>query len=40
MPMTRFEPGSSGILSDRAVNCATTAAQSGRIFLLDVDFDR
>ena len=25
--MTGFEPGSSGIGSDRAVNCATTTAQ-------------
>ena len=26
MPITGFEPGSSGIGSDRVVNCATTTA--------------
>ena len=31
--MTRFEPGSSGIGSDRAVNCATTTAHD--IFVLN-----
>ena len=28
LPKERFEPGSSGIGSDHAVNCATTTAQT------------
>ena len=31
--MSGFEPGSSGIGSDRAANCATTTAQVGGRFV-------
>ena len=33
--MARFEPGSSGIGSDRSANCATTTALKGGISYLD-----
>ena len=31
--MTGFEPGSSGIVSDRSANCATTTSHGGAILL-------
>ena len=32
MPMTGFEPGSSGIGSDRSANCAKTTSQNNLMF--------
>ena len=35
--MTGFEPGSSGIGSDRSANCATIIAQNNSLLVKEID---